>query len=61
MRANPDVSEEHMYMSKSVRMMALAAFEVEFEDRDDLDVRNLMQYSTRKNRTAPFSEMLQFY
>ena len=48
-------------MSQIVRMIVLAAFEVEFEDRDDLDVRNLMQYSTRKNRTAPFSETLQLY
>ena len=50
-------------MSQIVRTIVLAAFEFEFEfeDRDDLDVRNLMQYSTRKNRTAPFSEMLQFY
>ena len=48
-------------MSQIVRMIVLAEFNAEVEERDDFDERNLMQYSTRKNRTAPFSEMLQFY
>ena len=42
-------------MSQIVRMIVLAEFETE------VDERNLMMYSTRKNRTAPFSEILQFY
>ena len=48
-------------MSQIVRMIVLAGFETEVEERGDLDERNLMMYSTRKNRTAPFSEMLHFY
>ena len=45
-------------MSQIVRMIVLAEFEAEVEVLDDFDERNLMQYSTRKNRTAPFSEIV---